>query len=160
MSGIRTQTSYVTHGSVTSPLKCGNDRYSPHLLICTVLGLEPRPSRTQAFVLVRQTLSIKLHFRCQIRDFTQPLHGTFPEKMWDLVGALEHVECREPHDLPRSSRNLEQKMVDREALWQPLWMYLGRRDCVGGHSSLNPFPRFLNTKEEEERRPQEEHQGT
>lgn len=78
VGGIGTLTSHVTHGSVTSPPKCGNDRYLPHLLICTVLGLKPRPSETQAFVLVRQTLSIELPLWCRIFDLTQPLHGTFP----------------------------------------------------------------------------------
>lgn len=50
VGGIRAQTSQVTRGSVASPPKCGNYKYSPYS------GLYSAGVGTQAFALVRQTL--------------------------------------------------------------------------------------------------------
>lgn len=42
VGGIRVHTSHATPGSVVAPPKGWNYRYTPLLLVCAVLGLEPR----------------------------------------------------------------------------------------------------------------------
>lgn len=159
MGGIRAQTSHVTHGSVTSPLKSRDYEYSPHLLVCAVLGLEPR-----TLCLLGKHYCVSFIFGVGPVISLNPCarHSLcFREDVGRRVCSEACGEQRTPWPTQIVDKSRTENGRQRNSLATILNVSgeegLQRaHSSVGGDSSLNPFPGFLNTAEEEERCPQEE----